>query len=181
MMPGDIGMRHYSALTGIAPPRNDNARRQPGEVGKAKQRQTDYRRTAKRLPPYARPLIELRRQGLRPAGQTVIVLLDRWPPSEHVGIDSEGEVIKPGRAPQLQYPKVTIPPDSEPSALDFGFLRDLEVIVGVWRSSTEPPRVRAALRAILAADPRMLLALDMEHERKAWFIKSLSRGVEVVL
>lgn len=179
MMPGDIGMRHYSALTGIAPPRNDNARRQPGGVGKAQQRQTDYRRTAKRLPPYARPLIELRRQGLRPASQTVIVLLDRWPPNEH--FDGAGEVIRPGRASQLQYPKVTIPPDSDPSAFDFGFVRDLEVIVGVWRSSTEPPRVRAALRAVLAANPRILLALDMEHERKAWFIKSLSRGVEVVL
>lgn len=34
---GEIGARLYSALTGIAPPRNDNARGQAGEVEIAKQ------------------------------------------------------------------------------------------------------------------------------------------------
>ncbi|MDI3515121.1 MAG: hypothetical protein PWP40_2350 [Rhodocyclaceae bacterium] len=41
---GEVGARFYSALTGIAPPRNDNATTgNRGEVGKAKQTgKTDY-------------------------------------------------------------------------------------------------------------------------------------------
>ncbi len=130
------------------------------------------------LPAYARPLAELRRQGQRPAGETVIVRLDSWPQKWHIGADLEH--VR-GRAPSVHWPQVTVGEDADPDALDFSFARDLDAIVPHWRSKSPPSRLRALLRRVLQADPRRLIVLDMERSGRAWFIKSVDRGVEVQL
>lgn len=129
------------------------------------------------LPAYARELAELRRQGYRPAGETVIVRLDTWPSREHFGIAG----LTPGRPTSVRYPQVTVPPDTDPNELDFSFAHDLDVIVPHSRSKSTPARLKALLRRTLAADPRRLIVLDMEHAGRAWFIKSIARGIEVQL
>ena len=79
----------------MGPIENDNARGRAGEVGKAgatgqtHSSSTALPRNPARLPAYARELAELRRQGQRPAGETVIVRLDSWPPKWHIGADFE--------------------------------------------------------------------------------------------
>ena len=130
------------------------------------------------LPAYARPLAELRRQGQRPAGETVIVRLDSWPQKWHIGADLKH--VK-GRAPSVHWPQVTVGEDADPDALDFSFARNLDAIVPHWRSKSPPSRLRALLRRVLQADPRRLIVLDMERDGRAWFIKSVDRGVEVQL
>jgi len=141
---------------------------------------TPHRNTLPRakLPAYARPLADLRRQGQRPAGETVIVRLDSWPPKWHIGINLED---LDGRAPSVRCPQVAVAEDTDPDALDFSFAHDLDAIVPHWRSKSPPPRLRALLRRILQADPRRLIVLDMERNGRAWFIKSVDRGVEVQL
>ena len=141
---------------------------------------TPHRNTSPRakLPAYARPLADLRCQGQRPAGETVIVRLDSWPPKWHIGADLED---LDGRAPSVRYPQVTVVEDTDPDALDFTFARDLDAIVPHWRSKSPPSRLRALLRRVLQADPRRLIVLDMERNGRAWFIKSVDRGVEVQL
>ena len=65
---GEAGARFYSALTGIAPPRNDNATTgNRGEVGTANRTagKTDYS-GKKRLPAYGRDLLAHRRAGREP-------------------------------------------------------------------------------------------------------------------
>ena len=171
----------------MGPIENDNARGRAGEVGKAGATgQTHSSSTAlprnpgnarARLPAYARELAELRRQGQRPAGETVIVRLDSWPPKEHIGLAG----VTPGRAGSVRYPQVTVAEDADPDALDFSFARDLDVIVPHLRSKSAPARLKALLRKTLAADPRRLIVLDMERNGRAWFIKSVDRGVEVQL
>lgn len=167
----------------MTPIRNDNARGQAGEVGKAgatgqtHSSSTALPRNPARLPAYARELAELRRQGQRPAGETVIVRLDSWPPKEHIGLAG----VTPGRPESVRYPQVTVAADADPDALDFSFARDLDAIVPHWRSKSPPPRLRSLLRRVLEADPRRLIVLDMERNGRAWFIKSVDRGVEVQL
>ncbi|OYD52640.1 hypothetical protein CGK74_16855 [Thauera propionica] len=131
-----------------------------------------------KLPAYARPLADLRHQGQRPAGETVIVRLDSWPPKWHFGADLADV---DGRALSVCCPQVTVSEDADPSALDFSFARDLDAIVPHWRSKSPPSRLRALLRRVLQADPRRLIVLDMERSGRAWFIKSVDRGVEVQL
>ena len=131
-----------------------------------------------KLPAYARPLADLRRQGQRPAGETVIVRLDSWPPKWHFGAELADVA---GRAPSVLCPQVTVSEDADPSALDFSFARDLDAIVPHWRSKSPPSRLRALLRRVLQADPRRLIVLDMERNGRAWFIKSVDRGIEVQL
>lgn len=64
---GEVGARFYSALTGIAPPRNDNATTgNRGEVGKAKQTGNTNYSGRKRLPAYGRELQENIRAGREP-------------------------------------------------------------------------------------------------------------------
>ena len=167
--------------------RNANARRQPGggdeakTTGQANSSSTALPRnpgnTRARIPAYARELAELRRQGQRPAGETVIVRLDSWPPKEHIGLAG----VTPGRPESVRYPQVTVAADADPDALDFSFARDLDAIVPHWRSKSPPPRLRSLLRRVLEADPRRLIVLDMERNGRAWFIKSVDRGVEVQL
>lgn len=168
----------------MGPIENDNARGRAGEVGKAgatgqtHSSSTALPRNPARLPAYARELAELRRQGQRPAGETVIVRLDSWPPKWHIGADFEDV---DGRAPSVRYPQVTVAEDADPDALDFSFARDLDAIVPHWRSKSPPPRLRSLLRRVLEAGPRRLIVLDMERSGRAWFIKSVDRGVEVQL
>lgn len=171
----------------MGPIENDNVRGQAGEVGRAgatgqwHSSSTALPRnpgnTRARIPAYARELAELRRQGQRPAGETVIVRLDSWPPKEHIGLAG----VTPGRPESVRYPQVTVAADADPDALDFSFARDLDAIVPHWRSKSPPPRLRSLLRRVLEADPRRLIVLDMERNGRAWFIKSVDRGVEVQL
>lgn len=181
---GEVGMRHYAILTGKTRPKNDNARRQPGEVGRSQQAHPKFNQPRVRLPAYARPIAELRRKGMRPDGQTVIVRLDCWPPKQHLTIaDPESEdccAFKPGRPSKVRWPQVVVPEDAQPAELDFGFVRDLDIVVAHWRSKSAPSRLRSLLRKILREEPRFLCVQDMERERQ-WIIKSISRGVEVEL
>ena len=103
--------------------------------------------------------------------------LDSWPPKEHIGLAG----VTPGRPESVRYPQVTVAADADPEALDFSFARDLDVIVPHLRSKSAPARLKALLRKALAADPRRLIVLDMEREGRAWFVKSVARGIEVQL
>lgn len=118
-----------------------------------------------RLPPFGRPLADMRRQGLRPASGTVIVLADHWPET------------KPERT---SYPRVVLPADAEPGTIDWRFLSDLDALVLWLRTLTTPERLRALLRDLLAADPRRLIVIDREREGLYW-VKSVGRGVELAL
>ncbi len=131
-----------------------------------------------KLPAFARPLADLRRQGQRPASETVIVRLDTWPPRWHIGADLQR---LPGRPASVCWPQVTVAEDSDPDQLDFSFVRDLDAIVPHRRSTSSPGRLRALLRRLLAADPRRLIVLDVERNARMWFIKSEERGIEVQL
>lgn len=121
----------------------------------------------RRLPAFARPLADLRRRGHRPASQTVVVRLDRWPAKDRPAV--------------VAWPQVVVPTDAQPAALDFWFLAGLDVVVAFWRSASPAARLRALLVEILKADPAALTVIDTERNGRAWFIKSLSRGVEVQL
>lgn len=121
----------------------------------------------RRLPAYARPLAELRRRGHRPASQTVVVRLDRWPAKDRPAV--------------VAWPQVVVPADAQPAALDFWFLVGLDVVVAFWRSASPAARLRAVLVEILKADPTALTVLDTENNGRAWFVKSAARGVEVQL
>lgn len=131
-----------------------------------------------KLPAFARPLADLRRQGQRPAGETIIVRLDTWPQRWHIGAGLE---LVPGRPASVCWPQVTIAEDADPEALDFSFVRDLDAVVPHWRSKSTPSRLRVLLQRMLTAAPRRLIVLDMEHGCRAWFVKSVGRGVEVQL
>lgn len=120
----------------------------------------------KRLPAYAKPLADLRRRGLRPAGETVVIRLDTWPPSWHVGV---GDAEIEGRAPAVRWPQVVVPADADPELIDFGFARGLSVVLAVRPSGSPKQRVRAALNAILAAGPANVTVLDMEHLGRSWY------------
>src|SRR5690606_38188936 len=148
-------------------------------------RMTPHRNTLPRaeLPVYARPLADLRRQGQRPSNDTVIVRLDTWPSHVTDSRDSMGSRFwfSAGRPAQVWCPQVVVTEDADPDALDFTFARDLDAFVPHWRSKSPPSRLRALLRRVLQADPRRLIVLDMERNGRAWFIKSVDRGVEVQL
>ena len=121
----------------------------------------------RQLPAYARALVDLRSRGMRPASQTVVIRLDRWPAKD--------------RPTRVAGPQVVVPTDKAPATMDFGFLADLEAVVMFWRSLSSSDRLRDLLRSILAAKPKILLVLDAERDGRAWFVKSLSRGVENAL
>ncbi len=77
---GEAGARFYSALTGIAPPRNDNATTgNRGEVGKAKQTGKANYSGKKRLPAYGRDLLDHRKAGREPY-HGIALWVDRKPP-----------------------------------------------------------------------------------------------------
>lgn len=136
-----------------------------------------------RFPAYGRELAELRRQGQRPAPETIIVRLDTWPSNVTDSRDAMGNRFwfAAGRPAKVWCPQVVVTEDADPDALDFQFVRDLDAIVPHWRSKSPPPRLRALLRRVLQADPRRLIVLDMERDGRAWFVKSVDRGVEVQL
>lgn len=167
--PGEIGLRHYAVLTGRPGPTNDKAPGQGGLVGRSRSRPSQFSQPRRRLPAYARELAELRQQGMRPKSNTVIVRLDCWPAGD--------------RPLSVRWPQVVCPPHALPASLDFCFLADLEVVVAYWRSKSEPSRLKSLLRCILTADPRILIVLDMEAAdgTRAWFVKSMSNGLEVSL
>jgi hypothetical protein len=119
---------------------------------------------AKRLPAYARPLAEARRQGLRPASNTVKVFLDFWPPRN--------------RPAHVWIPSVVIPVDADPQALLWSFLEGLDAILLVRQELSAPERVRSALRAILMGNPTRLVVLA---DGRMWFAKSAADGIEVDL
>ncbi|TMW70210.1 hypothetical protein FG147_11465 [Thauera sp. UPWRP] len=136
-----------------------------------------------KLPAYAHPLAELRRQGQRPANETVIIRIDSWPPGVTETRDgmSNRFWFTSGRPAQVWCPQVVVTEGDDPGALDFSFARDLDAIIPHWRSKSPPSRLRALLRRVLQADPRRLIVLDMECNSRTWFIKSVDRGVEVQL
>ncbi|ENO94313.1 hypothetical protein C662_02150 [Thauera sp. 28] len=119
------------------------------------------------LPAYAGAMVKALRRGHRPAGNTVIARLDRWPPKDRPAL--------------VLWPQIVIAKDQDPAALDFHFLADLDAVVMFWRSLSPPARLRAALVAILAAQPARLIVLDAERGGRAWWVKSVARGVEVSL
>jgi hypothetical protein len=151
-----------------AAPRKESARQYSTVAGNsaalAVNSQSDHAR--KRLPAYAKPLADLRRRGLRPAAQVVVVRDSTWPPSWHIGAD--GEEIE-GRAPAVRWPQVVVPADADPELIDFGFARGLSVMLAVRPSVSPKQRVRAALNAILAAGPADVTVLDMERPGRSWY------------
>ncbi len=91
------------------------------------------------LPAYARALADARRRGLTLKDPTVSVALH--------GL----------RRPGIGY-GVSIPDDRDPAALDWGWCRDLEVIV--FRRGELKDRVQSAIKAIRKARPKRLLLID---------------------
>jgi hypothetical protein len=94
---------------------------------------------ARRLPAFAQDLAEARRRGLTLKNPTVSVGLG-W------------------RRPLLGY-GASIPPHDNPSALSWGWVRGLDVIV--WHRGEPAARVRAAVRAIQPALPRSLTVISV--------------------
>lgn len=138
----------------------------------------------RRLPALARPLAEVRRKGHRPASQAIIVRLDVWPPNYHFGLSEpesrEACKVIDGRSPNVWWPQVVVPLDTQPNELDFSFAADLGVTVAVWPSMSPPVRVRALLVEIIAANPLGVWVVDIERSRW-WTVKSPDRGIEVQL
>lgn len=115
--------------------------------------------TQKRLPPFGRELLELRRKGLVPQGR-VVVALDTW---------NYGK----------RYARVVVTPELEPGDLDFHFLAGLDLVELVWLpTKTSKDRRDATIRAILAANPqRMVMHVIGDPAELVW-IKSKLVGVE---
>lgn len=97
------------------------------------------------LPAYARELADARRRGLTLRNPTVSVVLH--------GL----------RRPCVGW-GVTVPDDRDPVALDWGFVRRLDVIV-FRRVGDSPERLAAAIAAITRCQPRRLLVIDCQDPK----------------
>jgi len=137
---GEAGARFYSALTGIAPPRSDNATTgNRGEVGKAKQTgKTDYS-GKKRLPAYGRDLLEHRKAGREPY-HGIALWIDRKPPQNGVC------------AP------LAIFSDTQPDELDWSLCEGRSVLIP-HSDEVDPDRLLAIINEVVKADPSRLILL----------------------
>lgn len=112
------------------------------------------------LPAYGRELLYLRHQGLVPAGGLTIAL-DNW---------SLG---------RWGY-RLVIAPDSDPAVLDFTGAAGLDVLLAVDSRLSDIERRNAAIRAILRVNPAILIELDVNRPCSTRFVKTRTRGVELV-
>ena len=115
-----------------------------------------------RLPPYARDIAAARREGMVPARQEVVVLLDRWR-----GFDC--------------CERVVIPHGERVESFEFGFLARIGALIA-WDSSVTPiARLNDLARAILRANPCRCIAIDLATDRRApaVFFKTVANGVEI--
>lgn len=111
-----------------------------------------------KLPPFGRELLELRRRGLVP-DRTVVVSLDSW---------------EWGKS----YPRLVVPPELDPSGADFSMLAAITCFVA-WSSRRTPIARRESLvRAIARVRPSSLWVCDISAPHEAFFVISLSRGIE---
>lgn len=116
--------------------------------------------TRRRLPPFGRELVEMRKAGLVPGNNTVVVSLDSW---------------DWGKA----YARVVVPPEIDPSQLDFCFVAGLDVVVVCDPSRTPLERRDALARAILPYQPTTLRVVLMGDPVQWIWIKSRAVGVEL--
>jgi hypothetical protein len=116
-----------------------------------------------RLPPYAGAIAEARRAWLVPAREEVRVAVDFW--------------LKPAAGREV----VVLPAGESPESFAWWFLRQIDVLIWWYSSKTEGARLLALVRAVLAADPRRLIAVDRTPgvPRPLQFFKTVAGGVEV--
>lgn len=114
---------------------------------------------AKRLPPFGRALRELRLRGMVPTSQ-IVVSLDTW---------------NYGRA----FAQVVIPPELDPSILNFDFIAGLDCVVVRDPEITAEDRRDAVLRELLANDPASLRCIDLGDPVRWLWVKSRQVGIEL--
>ena len=137
---GEAGARFYAALTGIAPPRNDNATTgNRGEVGKAKQTGKVNYSGKKRLPAYGRDLLDHRKAGREPY-HGIALWIDRKPPQNGVC------------AP------LAIFSDTQPHELDWSLCEARSVLIP-HSDEVDPDRLLAVINEVVKADPSRLILL----------------------
>jgi len=117
----------------------------------------------KRLPPHARAIAEARRAGRVPAREEVHVAVDFW--------------LKPTAGREV----VVLPPGEPPESFAWWWLARLDVLIWWYSTATEGARLLALVRAILAVEPRRLIAVDRAPgaPRPLQFFKTVAHGVEV--
>lgn len=138
---GEAGARFYSALTGIAPPRNDNATTgNRGEVGTANRTagKTDYS-GKKRLPAYGRDLLAHRRAGREPY-HGITLWIDRKPPAN--GLCAPLAIFS----------------DTQPDELDWSLCEGRSVLIP-HSDEVDPDRLLAVINEVVKADPSRLILL----------------------
>lgn len=116
----------------------------------------------KKLPAYAKPIMEARRAGFVPAQREVAVLLDHW-------------------GAFLHLERVVVPPLEALENFEWSFLYALGVFV-VWNSAiSERERAVELARRILLVSPDYLLMIDRNADANVCttWIKSKARGLEV--
>lgn len=122
-------------------------------------RTTERIKRQKRLPPYGRELLELRRKGLVP-DRWVVISLDSW---------------QWGRG----FQRVVLPADLDPQETDFSGLAALDVAL-VWSSRiTAIKRRDETIRALVSVLPSFLWAIDVDEPEAAVFVISRARGLEL--
>lgn len=91
----------------------------------------------KRLPPYARPIVDMLRRRLRPVafGGAIVVAL-AW----DLG---------------AAWPRIVLPPDVDPHDFDLAFLRGLDLLV-IHRPGHSAAHLAATLTAIKAVRPHVV-------------------------
>lgn len=137
---GEAGARFYSALTGIAPPRNDNATTgNRGEVGKAKQTGKANYSGKKRLPAYGRDLLAHRRAGREPY-HGITLWIDRKPPANGL------------------FAPLAIFSDTQPHELDWSLCKDRSLLIP-HSDEVDPDRLLAVINEVVKADPSRLILL----------------------
>lgn len=114
----------------------------------------------KRLPPFGRELLEMRRSGLVPADNQVIIALDSWDYAKT-------------RA------RVVIPPELDPDVCDLAFVAALDVVIICDRARTTTIRRDALVRAVLRCNPITLRVLAMGDPVEWTWIKSRAVGIEL--
>ena len=112
-----------------------------------------------KLPAYGKEILVLRKCGMVPA-RAVRVIVDAW---------------EWGKA----FPRIVVPYDMEPEAVDFSILAGLDVICAWSPLKTAFKRVDAIMRAILRSGPAFLYVMNMDKPDASFMVLASSGKLEL--
>ena len=112
----------------------------------------------RKLPPYGKPLLEIRRAGQVPAYYMTVIALDDWNIA-------------------CLFPRVIVTEDADPALLDFSMLAGLDVTIAWMPTRTTIERRNAVIREVMKIDPASLRAFDLDNVNVLW-VKSRAHGIE---